>query len=629
MKKVSATFIKNKNMRWSACICVLAIIGTLATLNTIVGLMVFYVDSTQSIFWHSLSLYFIALILSVMSISVLADFYIFRSGGNSLAKHMGARRLSLIESIPEENIALRIAEQLSDTFLIEMPAIYVLPEEVGINALTAGFSPGDTAIILTWGALQNLDEHELFGLLSHEFHKILSGETAENTRLKILYSSLTSFSQWGSKVAKLGLNKKGYIHPNKFETVFVALGGLIWLIGSSGILITRLIKYMSLRGRTFRNDQKTKRLIQNEANIQTLLRIYVHHAGSKIYHEYAESIAHMCYANSLSPHNWMNVHPSIERRIYALNPYLVQDLQLENLKRLRDQPLYGLFRTLDEVPPESGVPWSSPQPLPLLRLSPISFALKDAIKPLNPEVRANMKRPELIQRAMQTATGSREVMVAILMIRQYREFIPPNAEVSRAIIDSLLNLDGRVHIAIFHEACRNIGGMPTTIARQFVMKLARIIQEDGEIGLLDALLLECVKAELNLLPTHIPTALEEVKPQMVRLIDALLHVQQINSGSQMQVRERILQRILTAKELEMYAEISDEPVDLAEILHDISGLLLRDRLSMLGIAELCLWHDRIITQDELDVLELLYWRLGFQSKEILDQMQKKNSVMIV
>ena len=40
-------------------------------------------------------------------------------------------------------------------------------------------------------------------------------------------------------------------------------------------------------------------------------------------------------------------------------------------------------------------------------------------------------------------------------------------------------------------------------------------------------------------------------------------------------------------------------------------------------------HDRIITQDELDVLELLYWRLGFNTDEILDQMQKKNSVMIV
>ncbi len=629
MKSAGYSFIQNKNMLWSASICMLAVVLTLFILNTITGLMVFYLNPNQSVFWHALSPYLIVLLLSVMTISVLYEFYVFRSGGHSLAIQLGARRLSLIESIPEESIALKITEQLADTFLIETPAVYVLPGEVGVNALTAGFYPRDIVIILTWGALQNLDELELYGLLSHEFNKILSGETAENTRLKILYSSLTTFSQWGSKIAKLGFTKHGQAHTHKFATFFVAMGGVIWLIGSLGVLITRFIKYISLGGRTFKNDQKTRRLIQNDANVQTLLRVYVHHSGSQIHSEYAESIAHMCFANSLSPQNWMNIHPSIEQRIYELNPGLVQDLQLENLKKLRNQPLFSLFRSLDEVNGQIYSPWSSPQPLPLLRLSPISFAINDAIKPLNPEIRNNIQRPELIQRALQTATGSREVMVSILMIRQYREFIPADAEVSRAIVDSLLNLDGRVHISIFYDACKNIGAMPATIARQFLMKLARIIQEDGEIGLLDALLLEYVKFELNLLPLHTPTSLEEVKPHIVRLIDALLHVQQINSLNQLDVREKILKRVLTAKELEMYTEISDEPIDLAEILNDIAGLLLRDRLSILGIAELCLWNDRIITQDELDVLQLLYWRFGFETDEIVEQMQKKNSLMIV
>ncbi|MDM1344126.1 M48 family metalloprotease [Acinetobacter pseudolwoffii] len=629
MRNVGYDFIKNKNIVLPVSFCLIAVLLTIFIINTVVGLFVFYVDSTQSIFWHMLSPYLIALLLCAMMISVIYEFYLFRNGGYSLAKQMGARRLSPMESIPEESAALQITQQLADTFLIEPPAVYVLPDEVGVNALTAGFSPRDTAIILTWGAVQTLDKVELYGLLSHEFNKILSGETAENTRLKILYSSLTTFSQWGSKIAKSGFYRTGIRRENKFETFYVAIGAVIWLIGSLGVLITRFIKYISLGGRTFKNDQKTRRLIQNDANIQTLLRIHVHHSGSQIYSEYAESISHMCFANSLSPQNWLNIHPNINQRIYELNPALIQDLQLENLKKLKNQPLFSLFRSLEEVVPETAMSWSSPQPLPLLRLSPISFAIKDAIKPLNPELRLSMPRPELLERALQTATGSREVMVAILMIRQYREFIPTEAEVSRAIVDSLLNLDGRVHISIFQQACKNIGGMPTTVARQFLMKLARIIQEDGEIGLLDALLLECVKYELNLLPAHIPTALDEVKPQIVRLIDALLHVQQINSGNQLEVRERILNRILSARELDLYNEISDEPIDLAEILNDIAGLLLRERLGILGIAEACLWSDRIVTQDELDVMELLYWRLGFEAEQIIQQMLKKNSLTIM
>ncbi|MCO8077987.1 M48 family metalloprotease [Acinetobacter lwoffii] len=629
MRNVGYDFIKNKNIVLPVSFCLIAILLTIFIINTIVGLFVFYADPSQSIFWHALSPYLIALLLCAMMISVIYEFYIFRNGGYSLAKQLGARRLSPMDSIPEESAALHINQQLSETFLIDVPAVYVLPDEVGVNALTAGFSPRDTAIILTWGAIQTLDKVELYGLLSHEFNKILSGEAAENTRLKILYSSLTTFSQCGSKIAKSGFYRAGSPRENKFETFYVAVGAVIWLIGSLGVLISRFIKYISLGGRTYKNDRKTRRLIQNDANIQTLLRIHVHHSGSQIYSEYAESISHMCFANSLSPQNWLNIHPNINQRIYELNPALIQDLQLENLKKLKNQPLFSLFRSLEEVVPETAMSWSSPQPLPLLRLSPISFAIKDAIKPLNPELRLKMSRPELIERALQTATGSREVMVAILMIRQYREFIPTEAEVSRAIVDSLLNLDGRVHISIFQQACKNIGGMPTTVARQFLMKLARIIQEDGEIGLLDALLLECVKYELNLLPAHTPTALDEVKPQIVRLIDALLHVQQINSGNQLEVRERILNRILTAQELDLYNEISDEPIDLAEILNDIAGLLLRDRLSILGIAEACLWSDRIVTQDELDVMELLYWRLGFEAEQVVQQMLKKNSLTIL
>lgn len=628
MKDVSHYLITNKNMMWSMSICLLAIILSIFILNSLLGLIVHFFDPEQAVMWHVFSPYLILLLLLVMGGSVAYERYVFRSGGHTLAKQLKARRLNLIESTPEESVAIHLNEHLAQKFMINPPTLYVLPDEIGVNALTAGFHPQDIVIVLTWGALQNLDELELYGLLSHEFNQILSGETAENTRLKIVYSSLTTFSQWGSKIAKLGFRKTTINKRHQFETTFVAIGGIIWLVGSLGVLVTRLIKYLTLGGRTFRNDFKTKRLIQNDANIQTLLRIYVHHAGSQIHSEYSESIAHMCFANSLSPQSWMNIHPNIEERIYELNPALLQDLQLENLKKLRSQPFFSLFRSLEEINGEVYNPWTSPQPLPLLRLSPISFAINDAIKPLKPEIRRGMKRPELIQRAMLTATGSREVMVAILMIRQYREFIPKEAEVSRAIVDALLNLDGRVHIQIFLETCKNIGHMPASIARQFLTRLAKIIQEDGEIGLLDALLLEKVKYELNLMPLHMPVSLEDAKPQIVRLVDALLHVQQI-SPNQLDVRYRILQQVLTLDELSLYEEISDEPLDLAEILNDIAGLLLRDRLSMLGIAELCLWHDRIITQDELDVLELLYWRLGFETREIIDQMQKKNSVMII
>ncbi|MFG0636243.1 M48 family metallopeptidase [Acinetobacter soli] len=629
MREVRHYLIENKNIMWSISMCFLAMLLTIFILNVTLGLAVHFFDYTQSIVWHVLSPYLLILLFFIIGGSAAYEFYVFREGGHSLAKQLNGRRLVLLKSTPEESSALKISDQLAKKFALEPPVLYVLPDEVGVNALTAGFHSKDIVIILTWGALQNLDELELYGLLAHEFNQILSGEAVENTKLKILYSGLTTFSQWGSKIAKLGFKPYQKNKRHRFETILVTIGGVIWLTGSMGILITRFIKYLTLSRRTFRNDMKTLQLMDSHANLQTLLRIYVHHAGSQIHSVYSEAIAHMCFANSLSPQSWMNIHPSIEDRIHRLNPSILQDSQLENLKKLRNQALFSLFMPLEDEHDEFHITWTSPQPLPLLRLSPISFSLNDAIKPLNPEIRQGMPRPELLQRALQTATGSREVMVAILMIRQYREFIPQDAAVSQAIVDALLHLDGRVHVQIFHEACRNIGNMPASIARQFLTRLALIIQEDGEIGLLDALLLERVKYELSLMPNHTPSALEDVKPQIVRLIDALLHVQQINSPNQLEVRERILQSILTFEDMQLFSEISDEPIDLAEILNDIAGLLLRDRLSILGVAEMCLWNDRIITQDEMDVLELLYWRFGFESANIVDEMQKKNSLMII
>ena len=70
-------FRKNKNVFWSALVCVLAIVLSIFLLNTLLGLVVFYFDSTQSIYWHFLSPYFVAALVIVMALSVLFEFYIF------------------------------------------------------------------------------------------------------------------------------------------------------------------------------------------------------------------------------------------------------------------------------------------------------------------------------------------------------------------------------------------------------------------------------------------------------------------------------------------------------------------------------------------------------------------------
>ena len=150
LKDVSHYLTKNKNLLWTASICLVAVILTIFILNTALGLLVYYFEPEQSIWWHVLSPYFVCLILVIVIWSIAYEFYVFRSGGHSLAKQLKARRLSQIESTPEESVALKLTQKLAQTFAIDIPTLYVLPDEVGVNALTAGFHPKDTVIILTW-----------------------------------------------------------------------------------------------------------------------------------------------------------------------------------------------------------------------------------------------------------------------------------------------------------------------------------------------------------------------------------------------------------------------------------------------------------------------------------------------
>jgi len=145
---MSHYLIENKNIAWSVSFCLIAMLLTVFILNLILGLVVHFFDYTQPIWWHVLSPYFIVVLIFVLFWSVGAELYVLREGGHSLAKQLKARRLVFDESTPEESTALKVVDQVAKSFNIDTPAVYVLPDEVGVNALTAGFRSQDIVIIL-------------------------------------------------------------------------------------------------------------------------------------------------------------------------------------------------------------------------------------------------------------------------------------------------------------------------------------------------------------------------------------------------------------------------------------------------------------------------------------------------
>lgn len=610
-----------------------AVILVIAALNFIFGLIVHFVDQQQSILWHVLSPFVVIGILLLKGLNIGYRMVLYKRDGRLVARHLRARSIERLNAVPNEHLALSINDELAALCASKPAYLYLLPDELGINAFTVGFSERDATIVLTWGALQSMDYPELKALIAQQYVHIQSQAFVEHTRMLILCSGFLFFSQLGSIFVVKGTKRKALVTDSKFAAVYVAWGGFIWLLGSLGVLISRLMKFLLYTWREYRVDQRTLNLIDEMDLLHCLSRIYVHAYGSQIFRVESEALAHMCFANALTAQSWFRVHGSLGDRIDQLHDFRGQivkfkyDQQSIDWKKIatrfllptNENRVLEIFDTSNQF---------SIQPAPVLRLSPISFASKDAMKPLSVELRRSWQRPEVIMRAMQTATGSREIILAIFMIRQYREFIPEDAEISRAIVEALLKLDGRIHLQIFDEALQYIDRMPNIISHHFLKKIAMIIQSDGEIGLLDSLLFDRVKSTQSLLDAALPTMRENCLTELVVVVDAMLHVQQIDSVRQIKVRQRILKRILKHDELAAYTRITEHEIDLGQCLQSIAGLLTRQRMYFLAVIEREMWSNRIISQDELDVLELLYWRFGFHTEQIVARMLKQNSLMI-
>lgn len=604
------------------------------TLNFIFGLLVNFFDEKQSVFWHFLSPYVVNVCLFIILFSLIIKIWHYRKGGSAIARYLKARSLERINGVPEEILALELNSEVAEECGLMPANLYVFPDEQGINALTVGYQTANVTIILTWGALQATDRNELKGILAYEYQKIMSEYYIEDTQVDVLFSGLLAVSQWGSHLLVKGTDKQMVTSSLKLGAVYVSLGAFIWLIGSLGVLVTRLFKCIIFYDRIAQIDYRVTEWMDTQNILHALTRIYIHDLGSQLFRVESEALSHYCFANALTTQSWLGIHPLLSSRINELHPHFSRKALLDaNRGKLNWQTIVSkiLLPTNEEVLWENFVAQQRQaiDQLPLLRLSPISFSAKDAVRPLNPEVRQTLERPELLARAMQTAAGSREVMMAIFIIRQYREFIPEEIQVSRSIIEALLKLDGRIHVQIYHEALQNMGTMPTISGRHFTQKISQIIQADGEIGLLDTLLLDRLKATQGLLEDALPVARENCIQAIVHLVDALLHVQQINTYYQLQARKQILQKVLSYSEMQQYQNISDEPLDLAYSLKLLSGLLVRERLYLLTVAEYCLWADRVIAQDELDVLELLYWRLGFESHQVVNRVLRQSQLLII
>ena len=233
------------------------------------------------------------------------------SGGKAVAEMLGGRLIHANTIDLKERKLLNVVEEMALAAGMGVPPVYLLPEETGINAFAAGFSPSDAVIAVTQGTLDQLKREELQSVIAHEFSHVFNGDMRLNIRLMGVLHGLLVLSLVGAILAR------GEKNP------LLVFGLALIALGYIGVLFGRLIKAAVSRQREYLADASSVQYTRNPMALSCALKkIGGLRQGSSIHHHEAEEASHFFFASGVG--TWLtsafNTHPPLAERIKRLDP---------------------------------------------------------------------------------------------------------------------------------------------------------------------------------------------------------------------------------------------------------------------------------------------------------------------
>ena len=205
---------------------------------------------------------------------------------------------------------------------IPAPKIYII-EEAGMNAFATGRNPKNSVIVLTRGLIDNLDDNELKGVISHEIAHIKNYDILLGTILVVFVGMLSiisnillrSFFFGGSRRKSNSKNGAGGI----MAVILLVVGVILILLSP---LIGTIIRLAVSRNREYLADSNGALISRYPAGLANALRKIS--ANSKIERS-NEAVAHLFISDPVKKENrslfsnLFSTHPPIEERIKRLD----------------------------------------------------------------------------------------------------------------------------------------------------------------------------------------------------------------------------------------------------------------------------------------------------------------------
>ena len=136
-----------------------------------------------------------------------------------------------------------VVEEMALASGLPLPKIFILPNEDGLNAVTAGRSQANAVIMVTQGAMDHFSRDELQAVIAHEFAHILNEDSSLNLQMSGFLFGLLCFFVVGRDMTRavetladnLDARMIIYLSPVLLIGILLMIGG--WLGKASAELI--------------------------------------------------------------------------------------------------------------------------------------------------------------------------------------------------------------------------------------------------------------------------------------------------------------------------------------------------------------------------------------------------------
>ena len=285
-------------------------------------------------------------------IAIGMNIYSFWNSGTIVLKMFKAQELSQQDAPQLWDMQRQLAERAD----LPMPRLYLL-NSAQPNAFATGRNPSNSAVAVSTGLLDRLDQRELAGVIAHELAHIKNRDTLTMTVAASIAGAISMFAtmlQWGMLFGRRQSGPFGFIG---------ALAAIL-LAPFAAMLVQMAIS----RSREYEADRVGSAIVGNPLWLASALR-KISSAAQQVTYEEAERVpaaAHLFIINPLTGRgfdNWFTTHPNTENRIVELERLAAEWQQAGNvggqpldLEREHARGPWSTAQRDDSEPGRSG-PW--------------------------------------------------------------------------------------------------------------------------------------------------------------------------------------------------------------------------------------------------------------------------------